>query len=397
MTLHLLKLIWNRKRANALLIVEIACSFVVLFGVVLVATYYADNVRRPIGFVYDDVWYVGVDANRSDDGVMDQRSLDRMRLVMHAAADLPEVESVAAAFNAPFTFSHNRSIVRYGDRVVEHEAQDVTDEFARVMQLEVTRGRWFTPEDDAAAIRPVVINERLAAELFGDEDPVGRVLGDDDSESRTRVVGVVAEYRQDGEISGPANTLFNRSSLTAAGGYVPRNLLIKVRPGTAADFEVRLLAALQATERDSSFEAQPLAELRDSWIQAAVGPLLVAGLIAGFLMLMVALGLTGVLWQTITQRTREIGLRRVQGATAADIYIQFLGELALITTIAVTIGTLVVVQAPIIGLTEAIGPKVYIWSLLVSAGSIYALTAACGLYPSRFATRIEPVHALRYE
>lgn len=397
MTLHLLKLIWNRKRANALLIVEIAISFVVLFGVVLAATFYADNVRRPIGFVYDDVWYVGIDANRSDDPGVGDKSPDRIRRAMLAAADLPEVEGVAGAFTAPFTFSHSTSSTRAGDRVVEYEAQVVTDDFARVMGLEVTRGRWFLPEDDAATIPSVVINERLATELFGDEDPVGRVLGDEDLESRTRVVGVVAEYRQDGEISGPTNTLFNRASLVTEGGLVPRNLLIKVQPGAAADFEVRLLATLQGAERDWAFEALPLSEMHDAWIEAVLSPLIVGGLIAGFLLLMVALGLTGVLWQNITQRTREIGLRRVQGATAGDIYRQFLGELALVTTAALAIGVVIVVQAPIVGLTEAIGAHVYASSIAIAAALIYLLTTACGLYPSRIATRIEPVQALRYE
>jgi putative ABC transport system permease protein len=396
MILHMLKLIWNRKRANALLIVEIAVSFVVLFGVVLAATYYADNVRRPIGFVYDDVWYVGIEANRSNNPADDENSADRIRRAMQTVADMPEVEAVAGTFTAPFTFSHSRSDVPVDGRMVEYEVQDVTDEFARVMQLEVTRGRWFSPEDDAVTIPSVVVNERFAQVAFGDEDPVGKVLGDEDDD-RLRVVGVVSEYRQDGELSGPTNTLFRRSSLTAKGDMVPRNLLVKVRPGTKADFEVRMLEALQAMERDWTFEAQPVAEMHDSWVQAALGPLLVAGLIAAFLMLMVGLGLTGVLWQNITQRTREIGLRRVQGATAADIYVQFLGELTLVTSFALAIGVLVVVQIPIVGLTETVGVHVYAWAIGLSAAFIYLLTTACGLYPSRFATRIEPVQALRYE
>ena len=69
-----------------------------------------------------------------------------------------------------------------------------------------------------------------------------------------------------------------------------------------------------------------------------LGPLIAAGVIAGFLLLMVAMGLTGVLWQTVTQRTREIGLRRAKGATAGDIRTQILGELVVMTSIAVLAG-----------------------------------------------------------
>ena len=66
--------------------------------------------------------------------------------------------------------------------------------------------------------------------------------------------------------------------------------------------------------------------------------MLAVGVVAGFLMLMVALGLTGVLWQNVTQRTREIGLRRAKGATARRIHRQILGELLVMTTLALAAG-----------------------------------------------------------
>ena len=78
--------------------------------------------------------------------------------------------------------------------------------------------------------------------------------------------------------------------------------------------------------------------MRDDWMQETLAPLLAAGVIAGFLILMVGMGLTGVLWQTVTQRTREVGLRRAKGATIGDIRAQILGELVVMTSIAVLAG-----------------------------------------------------------
>ena len=63
MTKHLLKLVWNRKRINFLITVEIFFSFIVLFGVVLAAVYYVDNYRQPLGFTYENVWCVTVEMN----------------------------------------------------------------------------------------------------------------------------------------------------------------------------------------------------------------------------------------------------------------------------------------------------------------------------------------------
>jgi putative ABC transport system permease protein len=114
-------------------------------------------------------------------------------------------------------------------------------------------------------------------------------------------------------------------------------------------------------------------------------------------MLMVGLGLVGVLWQSVTQRTKEIGLRRAKGATAGDIYIQILGEIFIITSMGLIAGLLVVVQFPLLNLLGFLSGKVYIASIVVSMALIYLLTFVCGLYPSHLATKVHPAEALHYE
>jgi putative ABC transport system permease protein len=112
---------------------------------------------------------------------------------------------------------------------------------------------------------------------------------------------------------------------------------------------------------------------------------------------MVALGLMGVLWQNVVQRTREIGLRRANGATRANVHRQILAELLLVTTMAVGLGTLLVVQLPILELFESLRPRVFVAGLLTSLGVIYLLAALCALYPSWMAGRVQPAEALRWE
>jgi putative ABC transport system permease protein len=119
--------------------------------------------------------------------------------------------------------------------------------------------------------------------------------------------------------------------------------------------------------------------------------------VAAFLMLMVALGLTGVVWQNVTQRTREIGLRRAKGATARRIHRQIVGELVLMTTLALLAGLVVVLQFPLLDLIAAVRPAVYAGGLVLSALAVYALTLVFGWYPSRLATTVQPAEALRYE
>jgi putative ABC transport system permease protein len=111
----------------------------------------------------------------------------------------------------------------------------------------------------------------------------------------------------------------------------------------------------------------------------------------------VALGLLGVLWQSVTQRTREIGLRRAKGAARVNVRRQILGEIAVMTTLALIAGVLVAIQFPLLDIIYFVEPRVYAISLAISVTAIYLLTLTCGWYPSLMATKVEPAEALRYE
>ncbi len=107
MTRHLMRLIWNRKRQNFLLTVEIFFSFLTLFGVVLVAAHYVNNSRQPLGYEIDRVWSVGVDRKESDeDPAVKARHRETYRQLLMALRDLPQVEAVGAAFTGPYANSN---------------------------------------------------------------------------------------------------------------------------------------------------------------------------------------------------------------------------------------------------------------------------------------------------
>ena len=122
--------------------------------------------------------------------------------------------------------------------------------------------------------------------------------------------------------------------------------------------------------------------------------------IALFLLLMVALGLTGVVWQSVTQRIREFGLRRAKGATIAERPPAGAGrdgdhDLARPDRrrCAARAGA---AAAAADGAADRPGP-VFLASMAISVVAIYVVTLACGWYPSRLATKIQPAEALHYE
>ena len=394
---HLLKLAWNRKRRNALVMVEITISFIVLFAVVAFATLYAHNYGRPLGFDHRQVWKVTIDTKLSTDDYWTPEMAEQIRQLNLAVRDMPEIERSAGALVAPYDFGGSYTQTKIDGREIPYQQNEVTDDFDEVLGLEVVRGRWFSREDDGASPPPIVINAYLANELFGIEDPIGKLVGEGDDDPGNRIVGVVSDFRKDGEFSSPAGFAFHRANLNDPKSRPPRQMLIKVQPGTGAAFEEKLVGRLQQVARDWSFDVEPVADARDRAIRVWLAPLATGGVVALFLLLMVGLGLTGVLWQNVTRRTREIGLRRVQGATKGDIHRQILGELLVVTTLALIVGAVIVLQIPLIDPFGIVNVSDFASAILVSAGLIYALTFLCGLYPSVLATRVQPVEALRHD
>lgn len=398
---HLLKMVWNRKRTNFLIILEIFVSFLVLFGVVVSGVYLSTNYRQPLGFAYQNVWDVEVHQQGNGEAEGNALPAVSVRQMAQALQELEEVESVTGIGYAPYSQSSSSSTTKITGRSIRYEHNQATDNLASVLDLQMVNGRWFNSEDDAVNYNPVVINQRLARELYGDEDPIGKPLGEPPLPPKdgtpapppSRIIGVFTDFRQHGELAELVSFLFTRQKAESA----PNNLLIKVRPGTTAAFEEKLARKLRTVNKDWSYVIEPLPNMRETSFKIYLAPLIAAGLVAAFLMIMVALGLTGVLWQNVTQRIREIGLRRAKGATANDIHTQILGELVVIATFGLLLGLAIIVQLPLLDFLAFLSTEVYVYSVLISLALIYLLTLLCGLYPSRMATRVQPAEALHYE
>jgi putative ABC transport system permease protein len=398
---HLCKLVWNRKRTNFLISVEIFISFLVVFAVMVFAVYYADNYRRPLGFNYENVWSVSVDIRGGSEPINRSQEVEILRRLSAAFHEFPEVVSAASIWSAPFSrgnWSSERTDKKRGINI-EIDVNQVSDDLPAVLGMTLVRGRWFGREDDGANYKPVVINRQLSRDFFGDDDPIGRDISDPDEKGRVeeRVVGLVEDFRKRGEFAEARGYLFRRNNLAGTTSQPPRSFLIKVQPGTTAAFEEKLLARLQSEAKEWSFSVKPLSQLRAANINEYLAPISAFALVAAFLMIMVGLGLTGVLWQSVTYRTKEIGVRRAKGATAVNIYWQILGELLILATFALIAAVLVVVQFPLLDWISFISGRVYLISLLLSLVLVYLLTIICGLYPSRLATRVQPAEALHYE
>jgi putative ABC transport system permease protein len=415
MTRHLLRLIWNRKRQNFLLTLEIFFSFIALFGVVLLAMQFASNSRLPLGYTIDRVWSITVDRKENDDDpVVKSRHRAIYRQLLLALREMPQVEVAAASFTSPYAnWSWGGRTRLHGGRQIDHSVNSVTDDFPAVFQMPLVAGRWFSREDDVATWTPVMVNVRMAREIFGDGNAVGQIIPEErdpndpppdptEKPEVRRVVGVFEDFRKDGDLSTPENFLFQRMRLDDGEpkAAVPGRLVVRLAPATPAAFEETLVKRLMAEAPNWSFEVEHEDVMRESKLRQYTMPLAAVGTVAGFLLLMVALGLTGVVWQSVTYRIREFGLRRAKGATIAHIRRQVLVEMVIMTSLAVLVAVVLIAQLPLLPLppdADVISGSVFVTSLAISTAAVYLVTLLCGWYPSRLATRVQPAEALHYE
>lgn len=404
MTRHLFKLVWNRKRANALIILEIFFSFLVLFAVITLGVFFWDNYRQPLGYSWQNVWKVSVDMKAGnllgvpqDDAVVVAR-LQRLERLLRELKSLEPVEAAAAAMVSPYDQGGWTQGETVEGREISVEANAVTAGFADVMGLEIVAGRWFREDDAALGWEPLVIDRDLAREVYGDQDPVGRSFGEPTpSEKPRRVIGVVREFRKGGELSARTNFSFRLLPLDAPSWMEPRDVLIRVRPGTPAAFEEEVSRRLQGVAPDWSFRITPLSQVREATFRELLAPLVAGGIVAFFLMLMVGLGLIGVLWQNLLQRRREIGLRRAVGASRSAVNRQVVLEQLVLSTLGLALGVVVVIQLPMLDFLGPLRGGVFAAGLLLAMAAIYLLSAACALYPCVLASHSQPAEALRYE
>jgi putative ABC transport system permease protein len=403
---HLLKPLWRQKGRNLLLSVEIALAFAVVFAIAAAGLRYWQLYHQPVGFEWEDIWTVQLlmpdDKKLADPGLYGRYE--------RALLELPEVESVSFAAYTPYENSEWNTDFEVADgskRSIDSHLMQVSDGFFQTMGVQIVEGRAFSSADEGSAQKPVLVNRRFAAEAFPGKSAVGQMLrprnwGEGppkpgEKQQQVKIVGVFDSFRNQGEFMAPKGFLFERFSPMTA--EVPmRAMLLKVRPGTTRLFETELSRRLKLVKNDASYRIAPMRDLRESQLRSATTPLVVLSVIAAFLLLMVAFGLFGVLWQNTTRRIPELGLRRATGATAGDITRQIVLEQVLLCLLPIAAALILLVQLPITGaLGESLSWPLFAGAALLASVVMVLVSVLCALYPAWRASRLSPTEALHYE
>ena len=319
------------------------------------------------------------------------------------AAEVPEVQAAAASLRSS-------AQVVAGNANWSTSVMGTTAEYLEVRDWPLAQGRNFEDADAAGSAKVVLLGQTVARELFGDADPIDQVV-------RVRklpmqVIGVLSRkgqnsmgYDQDDVILVPLSTYRNRIEGMSAGRIKRVGAIsVKVREGQSmSDAGDKIGVLLRQRHRlpsgaDDDFRLRNLTEMLQAQEESSRVMSLLLAAVAGVSLVVGGIGIMNIMLVSVTERTREIGLRMAVGARARDILGQFLIEAVTLSLVGGAIGIVLGLLATwVIGRFAGWQVVLSGESILLAVGFSAAVGVFFGFYPARRASALLPIDALRHE
>ena len=319
------------------------------------------------------------------------------------AREIPAVQASAPSMRG------NAQVV-YGNLNWATGIQGVTPDYSEAREWGVVSGRFITSEDVDGATKVVLLGQTTAQNLFGDSDPLGQVIRI--KKVPFTVVGVLDRkgqnswgQDQDDVALIPLTTAKKKVlGVSQANARSVGAISVKIRTGESmSDAEDQMRGLLRQRHRlqpyqDDDFTIRNLSEILQTQEESSKVMTYLLAAIASVSLLVGGIGIMNIMLVSVTERTREIGLRMAVGARGRDILMQFLVEAVTLSLIGGVIGI-----ALGVGGSQAISQfaewrtQLPVEAIAMAFGFSAAIGIFFGFYPARKAARLDPIEALRYE
>ena len=396
----------GRQRLRAgLVVLQIAVSFMLLIGAGLMIRSFGKLLRVDRGFSAERVLTLNLSPNFSRYTQVAQ-FVALQDNILRSVRAVGGVESAALASNFPFSplaltsgpgsvnFDIEGRPVSSGDLQPRLDANTASPGYFETIRQPLLRGRMFNDHDDANAMKVVIINQAMALHRFAGDDPMGKRISFDQGKTWITIVGVVGNAREYGldhivgdEVYLPVDQTGFAGSLLARTSLDPMSMAPLIRKALR-DVDPQL--AVDQVQSIESLQHESVASPRITTI--------LLGIFAALALVISASGIAGIMALTVSQRTRELGIRMALGQSKSSV-VRMVVRQGLIVALAGT--ALGLIGAMVLGrllssLLFATSPT----DIFTFAGVSLLFIAVSGLacfVPARRVTRIDPFTALRQE
>jgi len=325
--------------------------------------------------------------------------------------DAAAIEEGVSGVTSVVVEQNSSETVKFGDVSFEDVSiLGTTSGFPSVRDMDIADGRYFTDKEIDRKQKMIVLGYSIAQELFGEDDPIGQVVTI--GTTKLTVIGVMEEKGivgntdYDSYIFMPITVVFQKftpSMFARIMGDSIRMIYVEVDPDENIDDIITQVELLLVKRHDLTLDTadftvttqQDIISTQESTTSAFRSLL---AWVAGVSLIVGGIGIMNIMLVSVTERTREIGIRQAVGATPDDIRLQFLTEALMLSIVGGLIGIVVGVGgAYIFGALSDMRTVVQLSSIALAFSSAAIVGAFFGYYPANQAAQLDPIDALRYE